>query len=342
MLSFLMRAKLGAAQATLAALAAMALSAGGAAAGPLVAAANASPAASPGASFAPTVVAAAEPAFTMQWLVQDYPPHFSYINGRAPRSIDDLGRGEIDGFLRLMVERMPQFRHGFVDAGMPRFETLVRQGQTICSVLHVRTPERLSWLYFTHLYPPQFSRQIHVIVRRDKLAQFTPDAAQPLSLSDILQRKDLVGLLPRGRSFGPKIDALLQAQGEQAPKTLPSGRGNHLLAMLRAQRMDYTLEYPSIVDEFDKSAEGSAAGPELVKLPIAEGRSTAVATAACSRTPEGRKAIAAIDQVVRKLAQDPQREAWIRAWRGPQADEQDLVNIRRYMDERARSGPQIE
>ncbi|MDC8785557.1 hypothetical protein [Roseateles koreensis] len=278
---------------------------------------------------------------TLHWFVQDIPPHFSYVTGKPPQSVKDLGHGEIDGFLRLLIERMPQSRHDFVDGSFPRFEALARQGKPLCSMLYLRTPERLSWLYFTYLYPAQFSRQIHVIVRRDKLAQFAqlnaPD--QMLSLTDILHRTDLVGLVPKGRSFGPKIDALLLAQSDLAPKALPTGRGNHLLAMLRAQRMDYTLEYPSVVDEFVKNDE---AGAELVPLPISEGRSTAIATASCTRSPEGLKAISAIDAAVRKLAQDPQRDVWIRAWRGPHLDEQDRANIKRYMDERARSGPQIE
>jgi len=278
---------------------------------------------------------------TIHWLVQDLPPHFSFKAGRAPQRPRDLGNGEVDGFLRLLIERIPQYRHEFVDAGLPRFEALVRQGQTLCSTLHVRTPERLSWLYFTSLHAPLFSRQLHVVVRRDRLAQFeqTDAPGQPLRLAEILQRQDLVGLLPRGRAFGPRIDGLLQAAGEQAPKTMVTGRATHLLTMLRAQRMDYTLEYPSVVSDYLSTA---SAGVDLLSLPIAEGRSTAVATAACSRTPEGRRQIEAIDQAVRKLAQDPQREVWIRNWRGPHLDEQDRQSLKRFMDERARGGPQIE
>lgn len=278
---------------------------------------------------------------TIHWLVQDLPPHFTFKNGQPPQRPRDLGNGEVDGFMRLLIARLPQYRHEFVDAGFPRFEALVRQGQTLCSALHVRTPERLGWLYYTHLHPALLSRQLHVVVRRDQLPRFEQADApgQTLSLAEILKREDLVGLLPRGRSFGPRIDALLQATGERSPKTMVIGRGTHLLSMLRAQRMDYTLEYPAVMADYLSS---NGAGAELLALPIAEGRSTAVATAACSRTPEGRRQIEAIDQAVRKLAQEPQREAWIKAWRGPRLDEQDRLSLKRYMDERARNGPQIE
>nr|WP_316643407.1 hypothetical protein [uncultured Roseateles sp.] len=275
---------------------------------------------------------------TVRWMTQDIPPHFSYLHGKPPQRVADLANGELDGFLRLLITQMPQYRHEFVDAGFPRFESLVRQGQTLCSVLHLRTPERLNWLYFTQTHPPQFSRQIHLIVRRDKAAQFDA-GGQPQQFAELLQRPELLGLLPRDRSFGPKIDALLKTPGLNTPQTVVATRSQQLLAMLRAGRMDYTLEYPSAVDEYLRSAEP---GPELIKLPLAEGRSTLVATAACTRNAEGRKYIEAIDQAVRKLAQDPQREAWIRAWRGDALDEQDRLRINRYMDERAKGGALIE
>jgi uncharacterized protein (TIGR02285 family) len=285
----------------------------------------------------PAAAQGAAPAAPMRWLVQDLPPAFSYQNGHAPQQVSDLGNGEVDGFLRLLIAQMPQYRHEFVEAGLARFESLVRQGQGICSLLHVRTPERLSWLYYTHLFPPLLSRQIHVVVRGDQLARFETQG-QPLQLPELLQRGELVGLLPKDRSFGPRIDALLQAQGALAPKRIATGRSSNLLAMLRAGRMDYTLEYPTIVAEFLR-ASGSA---ELVALPLAEGRSTAVATAACGRNAEGRLAIEAIDLAVRRIAQDPQREALLRGWRGEHQDEGDRQRLNRYMDERARGGAQIE
>jgi len=273
----------------------------------------------------------------LRWVVQDMPPHFSYANGRAPQQLEDLGRGEVDGFLRLLIQRLPEYRHEFVEASTPRYEALSRQGQTLCSVLHVRRPERLEWLYFTHLYPALLSRQIHVIVHRDNLARFSSAAGQPLQLAELLQRPDLSALVVRERSYGPRIDALLQAQGERAPKALSVGRNTQLLSMLRARRMDYLLEYPATVDEFQRG------GPaDLVALPLAEGRSTLLATAACSRSEEGRRQIEAIDRAVRGLAQDPQRERWIRAWRGESLEEGERQRLLRYLDDRARQGPQIE
>lgn len=275
----------------------------------------------------------------LTWLVRDVPPYFSYPGGKAPQRPTDLANGEIDGFLRQLITQMPQYRHEFVDAGFPRFEAMVRQqGLALCSPLHVVTPERLEWLYFTTVHPPMLSRQVHLVLRRESLPKFESFGAVP-SLAEILQRSDLVGLLPKDRSFGIKIDPMLKERGELAPKTVVAGRSMHLLAMLRAGRMDYTLEYPGTVDEYLLS---SGAGPELVKLPVSESRSASHATFACSRNPQGRKMIEALDLAVRKLAQDPKRDNWIRAWRGEQMDAQERLRLKRYLDERARGGAQIE
>lgn len=274
----------------------------------------------------------------LTWLVRDVPPYFSYPGGKAPQRPEDLANGEIDGYLRLLIKQLPQYRHEFIDAGFPRFEAMVRQGQALCSPLHVVTPERLEWLYFTHVHPPLLSRQVHFILRRDNLPKFESLGDAP-ALAEVLQRNDLVGLLPRDRSFGAKIDLLLKERGEQAPKTVVAGRSMHLLLMLSAGRMDYTLEYPATVDEFVRNNGG---GHDFVKLPVAESRSANLATFACSRNTQGRKMIEAIDLGVRKLAQDPRRNDWIRAWRGEQIDPQERLRLKRYLDERARGGAQIE
>lgn len=275
---------------------------------------------------------------TMRWLVQQIPPHFTYRGGQTPLRVQDLGNGEIDGLLRLLIGRLPQWQHEFVEASFPRFESMVRQGETLCSVLHVRTPERLGWMYFISLYPTPLARQIHVVVRRDQLERFQ-QRGRALSLAELLNRPDLRLLLPRDRSFGPRIDTLLQATPAHPGRGVVAGRHMQVLAMLSARRMDYTLEYPAVVDEYLRST-GNA--DELATLPLGEGSSTSHATASCSRSPEGRRRIEAIDQALRALATDPQRERWLREWRGDRLDEAERQRLLRYLDARGRDGAQIE
>lgn len=284
--------------------------------------------------------AQAAPAETIRWVAQDVPPHFSFIQGRPPRSIAELGHGEVDGFMRVLLQRMPEFRHEFVEASTARYEAESRRGETLCSTMHVRTPERLQWAYFSHLYPPLISREIHVIVPRKLLSELSAGRPQDgrLVLAELLKRQDLRLLLARDRAFGAQIDNLLSQQ--VVPRLAVGAQlSTQLLDMLRAGRMDYTLEYASVVKDYLARVGDPGA---LVALPMAEGLSTLLATVSCSRTPEGRRHIEAIDAAVRRLASEPRRDAWVREWRGNRAEPQDMKRLNAYMDERARGGPRIE
>ncbi|CAM3742909.1 TIGR02285 family protein [Roseateles saccharophilus] len=286
------------------------------------------------------VARAAPPIETIRWVAQDMPPHFSFVQGHAPRSVAELGNGEVDGFMRLLLARMPGYRHEFVAASTARYEAESRRGETLCSTLHVRTPARMTWAYFSHLYPPLISREIHVVVRRESLARMNQGRPGDgrLVLAELLKRDDLHLLLARDRAYGAQIDNQL-AQQAVPRMTVGAQLSSQLLNMLRAGRMDYTLEYPSIVKDYLKRIGDPDA---LVALPVAEGLSTLVATVSCSRTPEGRRRIEAIDAAVRALAREPDREAWVREWRGDRVDPADLKRLNAYMDERARGGPRIE
>ncbi len=289
--------------------------------------------------MAGAATSAAEPDTTITWLVMEMPPFFTYNKGQPPTTPQELQSGEIDGLQRLLISQMPaQVKQVFVEASLPRFEAMAREGRAVCSMFHLRTPERLQWLYFTHLLPPLESRDLHVVVRRDQLARFQTQKGVAIELSALLNRSDLSGLLARDRSFGKRINGLLADSGDKAPGTVVMGHGAHLLPMLRAGRMDYTLEYPLVVSTF---LHDNPQGPDLALLPLVEGRSTQVATVGCSRNPAGRRAIELIDAAERRLAQDPKRDALIRDWRGT-IDDADKARLKRYLDERAKGGPQIE
>ena len=283
---------------------------------------------------------APEPAGTIRWVAQDVPPHFSFVQGRPPRTVAELGRGEVDGFMRVLLARLPEWRHEFVEASTARYETESRRGRTMCSTLHVRTPERLQWAWFSHLYPPLVSREIHVVVRRELLTQLNAERGGDgrLHLAELLKRPELRLLVPQDRAFGAQIDNLLARH--TVPRLAVGGKlSSQMLDMLRAGRMDYTLEYPAVVEDY-LSRAGDAGS--LATLPMAEGLSTLVATVSCSRTAEGRRQIEAIDAAVRELARDARRDAWVREWRGDRSSPQDMKRLNAYMDERARGGARIE
>lgn len=273
----------------------------------------------------------------LRWFVQQAPPQFSYVQDRVPSHPQELADGESSGFLRLLTEQLPNYRHQFFDASLPRYEAMLKSGETLCSVLHKRTSERLRDRYFTPLFPWQTSHQLHLVLHRDTLPQLA-GMSRPVSMAALLARRDLSGLLMRDRSYDAAIDRLLLEAGAAAPPRMVAGRAGNLLSMLRAKRMDYTLEFRASLDKY----VNNEADADLVALPLAEVGGAPLSYASCSRNPAGRQRIEAIDEAVRRLARAPQREAWIRRWRHETLDPQDRQRLLRYLDERARSGPQIE
>ena len=283
---------------------------------------------------------ASAPVGTIRWVAQNMPPHFSFVGGQPPRSAAELGRGELDGFLRVLLARLPQYRHEFVEVGTARFEKLSRAGETLCSTMHVRTPQRLEWLHFSHMFPPRGPREIQVVLRRDMLERVVPLRSDdaPLRLADLLAEPSLRPLLAKERAFGPQIDRLLALH--PVPRLAVGAHLSlQLLGMLRAGRMDYTLEYGPVVTEYLQRVGDAGA---LVVLPVAEGYNTELATVACSRNSQGRRHLEAIDAAVRALAREPDRETWVREWRGDRSTPQEMKRLNAYMDERARGGPRIE
>lgn len=277
----------------------------------------------------------AKPVLT--WLVQNAPPFFSYTGGRAPLSAAELGPGERALFLRLLIAQLPQYQHVFIEASLPRYELMLSQGQTICSVLHKRLPERLANRYFTPMYPVIGSRQPQLVLRRDRLARFQA-LGTPVSLARLLEAGDLRGLVERDRSFGSTLDgALKPALGKVVDTVVVSNKAT-LLSMLLAGRMDYTLEYPDALSSMLDQRQAQ----ELLALPIAEADKAELAHASCSRTAEGLARIQAIDAAIRRLAQDPQRELWLRGWLGDALSTSERTRLDRFLTERAQRGPHID
>ena len=279
----------------------------------------------------------AEP--TMLWQVRDMPPLFNYRDGKPPARIADLGHGPVDGFMGQLLRQLPQYRHAFIEVTAARAEAMAREGRTLCSLLHLHTPERRAERYFTPAYPVLRPLQAHLVVHRSQLARFV-ELGQPLSLAAVLQRADFSGMVSAGRSFGPGVDRVIREHPDAVGlKTVVTIRHSSVLTMLRARRMDYAIEFRAQIDEYLRSVNTPG---ELVGLPILEAPPIAVSYASCTRNEEGRRQIEAIDQAVRRMAQPAARAVWLPAWRGTPFEAADLARLRRFYDARALGGPEIE
>lgn len=282
----------------------------------------------------------AQPALPpMRWQVRDMPPLFSYRDGKPPSRLEDLGQGAVDGFMRQLLPLLPQYQHEFVETTAARADAMVREGMTLCSLIHLYTPERLSERYFTPVFPILGPLQARVVVHRSQLVRFAA-LGQPLSLTKLLQQESFSGMVSAGRSYGPGVDSLIRAPLDSGSlKSVVVMRHSNVLTMLRAQRMDYALEFPIQVSEYLRSVNAPG---ELVCLPILEAPPITQAYASCTRSEEGRRQIEAIDQAIRRMAQPAARDVWFPAWRNKPFDAAQQAKLKRFFDQRAHGGPQID
>lgn len=255
------------------------------------------------------MTAALAEAPTLDWHRVQFAPAF-ILAGEA----ENQGFG--DQLLRMLVAKMPQYRHRLVDAPLER--ALDRTGAEeglACAGALLRTPEREARMHFSDPFvkiPPNGA-----LVRASDLSRFEPFIeVGRLSLTRLLQTQKFVIGITRQRSYGSGIDAVLGPHRGEPYLMEKPGKGANLalLSDLSAQRgVDLVMAYALEAAYWLKTNRSPI---PLRFLPIAEAPDNEHFRLACSRTPQGEQAILAINQ----LLADPEfRQGYLRVYADWQA-----------------------
>lgn len=249
---------------------------------------------------------------TLVWGTTSFPP--GYIT-EGP----DKGTGYADLLEQFMREKLPQYEHKIVES--PNWERqlrMMRQGPLVCtSILFYRPPEDRATLKGSYiLSAPNSVFFLHdVVVHKDNRHVFGDE----VSFAKLLQNQDLT--FGYNRPYGVIYDKILadyigipngialDALDSVTRNTYLKSRNNifvrnganmidGMLEMLQRKRVDYILEYDVMSQYYQKQTGGAN---DLVAIPVTEVKNKVNLTAfACSDTPEGEKAIAAINAVLKK------------------------------------------
>jgi uncharacterized protein (TIGR02285 family) len=207
----------------------------------------------------------------------------------------DVVRRPADELTHWLQVHMPGVAFKPVVANAERSWTLIRQRQRVCHAGAARTADRERQAYFTDTWlvpPPQ------LIVRHDRSAALPLDARGAVDLQAVLADGSLRGVLTQARSYGPAIDALINAQpaSPQVRHLFGGDYGSSLLPLLIQNRADYTLDYPNVLTALaSRPADEQPGEPPLAALPIKGASDAIVSGIACPRTPWGHAAIRLID-----------------------------------------------
>jgi uncharacterized protein (TIGR02285 family) len=267
----------------------------------------------------------AQPKETLVWLLRDLPPLMIF---EGP----EKGLGVIDQLLPLLIARMPQYQHTLMRVNRARGLQMLREPSLTCDAALNWSQERASWMAFSIPVFRAISNGLAVRrVDRELLTPFIKDGE--VDLAALLASGDeKLGIIAE-RNYGEYLDALLK----QAPAhalTLHYGNDalGSLLQMQRLGRLRLLLGYRSEI-RYQARQQGLAED-ELQFYPIRGTGRYLSGYIGCTDTPQGRQAIAEINQLLRDLPHERLSEAYA-AWLDPDSRSDYLQASKAFFSQQA-------
>jgi uncharacterized protein (TIGR02285 family) len=277
--------------------------------------------------FAAPVTAADK---SIVWAMNDFPPNFIFPDGKLPTTATELGQGYGDRSMANIIARLPQYQHQFLQANVPRIMAQMEHGLNLCFASVNKTSSREKFAYFTpiFLHPP-----MGLVVLRDRQSTSVLQKP-PQSLASILkEHKDFQGYVESERSYNREIDALI-SKGNASLQKITVPNTGHLLRMLDAGRMDYTLEYPMMVEYQSKKL---IVKNKLSVIPLVEAPDWITSYVACTRNPWGQERIHDIEVAIGDAARSQAFRDALNQWIPPEYLAEHRAKLKGFYDDLAKN-----
>ncbi|OIN44752.1 hypothetical protein BLL37_01030 [Pseudomonas azotoformans] len=244
---------------------------------------------------------------TLIWLLRDLPPLTIF---EGPRK----GQGALDQLLPRLIEHLPEYRHQVLHVNRARGTQMLREPTFTCDPSLLWTAERARYVVFSNQAFVVASNGI--TIRRSQQEAMAAYISQgQFDLQAFLDaHKARVGATAE-RSYGPLIDTQLK---QADTHTLALHYGNDalgsLLQMQRLGRLEAVLGYwPEI--RYHAMQQGIASD-DLSFYPIKGSAPYQRTHIGCSDTPQGRRAIKRIDQILREIPLEQVQQSYA-SWLDP-------------------------
>lgn len=270
-------------------------------------------------ALGPGAVAAAP---LLRWLAPEYAP-------MTVKEGPQQGRGYIERALReVLLPGMPEFEHRVESASPPRVELEMRRGPNACTLAIRKTPARLQ----AYLFSDAMLRHLPVgiVLRRADAAALAPELVEggEYQLARGLSQNLRLGVIGI-RAHGPGIDGLLDALPQNLRRIQLSNGSQAVLTMLaQGHGIDAALAYDFEAAYFEQLRPDLQG--RLLWMPLREQSESLLAFLACSRSPEGAQAVAAINRVLQAPGNHERIQAMYEEWLG-EAARQRLAQLRARM-----------
>jgi len=217
-----------------------------------------------------------------------YPP-FLVIEGEQASGLGI----DIEEVLR---EHMPEYAHISTDSNIKRLHALLDRGDPCaCADYLIRTPA-FEEKYHYSTFPTMLTPTHRIIILQRNREKF--GAGGSLSLKRLIENTELKLGVAADRSFGKEIDDLLKAHSrvENIYTHYSLASSEVMVQMLLAGRVDYIIEYPPIVQYFEKKLQVT----DTMAIYEIEEKSQLWTTGwlACTKNEQGKRVVEKADTIL--------------------------------------------
>lgn len=249
---------------------------------------------------------------TIQWRVIDWPPVY-ILDGPLK------GKGTGDELITLISKHLSEYSHERVIMSNARFDAQIQKGHKILNVTGLPAPHLINSIPTSIILPP------HIIIRKDRIDEANPPKC--FSLDDILSESGLIGGITKGR-YGPGLNAVVNPH-QHHPWIHQSPNYIDHIRMLYAGRIDYTIEYPSIVRYFEMTHEKMQVTTAVPICELSKSRPYVTGHVLCPKTDWGEKMVERINRIIKEERKTKTYRSMLLRW----ASEENLPRYNGYLDE---------
>lgn len=251
----------------------------------------------------------------LTWLQTDWPPH-QIVSGPFQ------GQGTFDLLQLQLTTAMPQFNHQNRLVSLARLEQIFQQQEPgICTVGTLYSTERAQNRLFSG--PMAVGPALAIAYRAEHQMMPTLIATAGADISALALNSDLVGAYQPNRYYPDVIVQMLQHPGSNLTSQTFTSELN-AAQLLSSARVDYVIEYPermqyynSLLHQPDKLQHSAIAGADLASISYVT----------CTPGRDGEAAIAAVEQALLGLWQQPEYMLAMRRWRDDAAWQRLMADI---------------
>ena len=239
----------------------------------------------------------------INWHKIHWPPKF-ILDGA------DKGQGNFDELNNLYIKALPQYQHKKRTSTNARLWLDIKNGLNICDMAALQTPERETFALFSHANIISLSPRI--IINKSSFNRLK--LSTKMSLHEFLKTTTLTGYIEKNRSFGPVLDPVINDSAISSRPLTP----RQILKMVAMARVDFTLEFPSVVNYILKN---NPIADNIVMIQLTETLGYLFGKVACTKNDWGRKVIRDINLMLEREIPHEQYFNLIMKWQKPGADE---------------------